>query len=91
MTFIPGFRKKYIPVFRAADVESLYAEELACSHSLSKVYDHALKTKLMDKDKLDFKSLKEICERHKIATIDGALGLSPKKGFEVKVTTKELH
>ena len=44
----------------------------------------------MEEETLDFKILKDVCEHHKIASIDGALGLGldPKKGLEVKVGTK---
>ena len=76
-------------MYNNADLLSLSPEGLACSHSLSKVYDPALKTKLMEEEKLDFKVLKRVCENYKIAAIDGSLGLSldAKKGCEVRVDT----
>ena len=74
-----------MPTFNAANVGGLDVECLACSHALSKVIDPNLKNKLMEEYKLGFKSLQDICEHHKITTIDGELGTN-RTANEVKAT-----
>ena len=76
-------------MYNNADVGSLTPEGLACSFSLSKVYDKDLKLKVMEEKDLNFKSLKKVCENYKITNSDGSLGLGAeaKKGMQVNMET----
>merc|ERR1712055_703931 len=89
--FQEWFFGKFRQTYDNADLEKLSAEGLACSFALSKVFDKELKLKLMEHTgELDIKSLKMICEKHKITSTDASLEIGEEKKKGMKVSSESV-